>query len=206
MDSKLKPSKYNVKFFDEDGDLLIFNTLTGNKAKIKASMAEGTMKYLKDTKSYQCGEINKDLLISKKFVVESQTDEDEIASQLHRITINSEKMLTLILLPTENCNFRCKYCYESFEKNWMKESVRNAVIKFIEKNITNYESIHFEWFGGEPLTAYPVIEYISKKVMEICRKNKVRYTASMTTNGYLLDVEMFRKLQKLRVINSTFAA
>ncbi|RXZ82782.1 radical SAM protein [Paenibacillaceae bacterium] len=200
MSKKLKSSKFNVEVYDKEGNLLIFNTLTGNKTKIGSTSAARVAKLLREPQSSLSSELDKDFFISQKFIIDEQTDEYEVASELHRNTINAHRTLTLILLPTENCNFRCKYCYESFEKNWMTENVRNAVVEYVAKNISNYDSIHFEWFGGEPLTAYPVIEAISERVINICRKNKVRYTASMTTNGYLLNLDMFRKLQKLRVV------
>ena len=51
-----------------------------------------------------------------------------------------------------------------------------------------------EWFGGEPLLCMDVIENLSKHFIDICRKAHKGYTAAITTNGYLLDLETFRKL------------
>lgn len=200
MKNKLKLSKYNVDTIDHSGDLLLFNTLTGNKIKIDKEDVASVKTILKDPECRKDSKFTQ-VLVTNEFIIDDEVNEDKLARNLHRSTINSEKTLTLILLPTENCNFRCTYCYETFEKNLMTENVQNAVIQYVEKNITNYDSIHFEWFGGEPLIAYRVIEYISRNVMKICRANRVRYTASMTTNGYLLSIDMFRKLQKLRVVH-----
>ncbi len=44
-----------------------------------------------------------------------------------------------------------------------------------------------------------VIERLSQQFMNICRQMKKPYLSSMTTNGYLLNLETFQRLQRLRV-------
>ncbi len=46
--------------------------------------------------------------------------------------INPEVM-ELILYPTEQCNFRCTYCYENFDIGKMSESVQLSVKKLISE-------------------------------------------------------------------------
>lgn len=58
-----------------------------------------------------------------------------------------------------------------------------------------------EWFGGEPLLAIDVIEYISNALIEICRKNGVIYRAAMTTNAYLLDLDCYNRLRHCRILS-----
>ena len=53
------------------------------------------------------------------------------------------------------------------------------------------------WFGGEPLLEMEVIDYVSQKVMEICRKAHKPYTAAVTSNGYLLS----RTVQQRRFVS-----
>lgn len=59
------------------------------------------------------------------------------------------------------------------------------------------------WFGGEPLLAMDVIENISKEVINICKKLKKLYNASITTNGFLLTPKNIEILLKNRVTNFT---
>lgn len=105
-----------------------------------------------------------------------------------------DKLLHLIILPTEQCNFRCKYCYEDFKIGNMSKEKQDAIILFLRKNIKNYTAISLDWFGGEPLLAMDAIEYISKHALEICRIAKKPLISSMTTNGYFLDCATFEKL------------
>ena len=43
----------------------------------------------------------------------------------------SPKLLELIILPTEKCNFRCTYCYEDFELGKMPEAVQRGIENLI---------------------------------------------------------------------------
>lgn len=195
---KLKVSRFNIRTNDDEGKLILFNTYSGKFAKFDTAEYKDVISILEDPNSNKNGLTDK--LFENGFLIEEKTDEFQKAEKLHNETVFSEQTLELILLPTENCNFRCKYCYESFEKNWMPDSIQEGIIKYIEMNISKYNAVHIEWFGGEPLTAFPVIENISRQVIDICRKNKVRYSASMTTNAYLLTLQMFKKLQRLKIV------
>ena len=42
-------------------------------------------------------------------------------------------ILNLTILTTRNCNFRCKYCYESFENRKMTKDVCDRLIKYVAK-------------------------------------------------------------------------
>jgi len=115
-------------------------------------------------------------------------------------------MLSLYILPTEQCNFRCKYCYETFPDLKMPKSIQDGIIRYVARNISKYKVLHVEWFGGGPLLALDVIEYISNVLLEICKKNGVVYYAAMTTNAYLLDLECFRRLKRCRVLSYQITA
>jgi uncharacterized protein len=66
----------------------------------------------------------------------------------------SSDSLGLIILPTEACNFRCVYCYETFEHGKMNPILVQALKKFITSRISDLSSLSISWFGGEPLCAW----------------------------------------------------
>lgn len=112
--------------------------------------------------------------------------------------------LNLTLLIHENCNFRCTYCYEKFEKNAMSKEIMDAIVGYIDLKIKTerlIENVHISWFGGEPLLNLQGIEYISKKVIKLCDSANVRYSSDITTNGFLLSEKVYRKLTNLKVTN-----
>lgn len=197
-----KPSMFNF-VLDEGADIILFNSVSGlsNTCRVKG-------KYVKEIKDIlsqnKCRQSDKDsilfsTLIDKGFIVVADCDERQKREALFT-QINANKMLRLIILPTEQCNYRCKYCYESFKKGKMKLEVQNAIIKFVQKNLHYYSGIRLSWFGGEPLLAMDIIETLSTKIMEICKRTKRKYISDITTNGYLLDLDAFRKLLEWNVV------
>lgn len=107
----------------------------------------------------------------------------------------------LILITTEACNFRCKYCVYSGEySNSRIHSSNNMNIETAKLAISKYLS-HFEdilknniaaspiigFFGGEPLLNFNLIKesvYFSKSIYN----EDIAYT--VTTNGALLNKEI----------------
>ncbi|MEU0375645.1 hypothetical protein ABZ070_37330 [Streptomyces sp. NPDC006283] len=45
------------------------------------------------------------------------------------------RSLYLIILPTEQCNFRCTYCYEQFEIGRMPDGIADAVCAFMDRRL-----------------------------------------------------------------------
>lgn len=124
---------------------------------------------------------------------------EDIAALPDKI-LNSKKILSLIILPTEKCNFRCVYCYEDFMYGEMSQQTSDSILKMIEYNLPKYEQLNISWFGGEPLLGIDIIENISFKAKEICQKLKKPFFAQITTNGYLLDLETFKRLLKMNIM------
>lgn len=113
----------------------------------------------------------------------------------------SDRYLELILFPTEQCNFRCTYCYEDFKLGKMSVDVRNGVKNLISSRVRDLDHLRISWFGGEPLAAKTVIYEIMEFAQEIAVKKGVNCSVkgNMTTNGYLLSPDVFERLNKLKV-------
>jgi uncharacterized protein len=108
--------------------------------------------------------------------------------------------LHLILLPTEQCNFRCTYCYEDFVVGRMEPSTVSSIKRLIERRIDGLETLTISWFGGEPLLALPVVEDISQHIVALAAARPgVQYGADMTTNGYFLDAARAHHLAALGI-------
>jgi uncharacterized protein len=112
----------------------------------------------------------------------------------------SNRLLSLIILPTENCNFRCTYCYEDFSIGRMKTGTINGIKALLEKRCSELDIINIDWFGGEPLMAKDIIKDISKFVMSMTYLHPyLRYGGTMTTNAYLLDIKTASELSDLGI-------
>ncbi|WP_307128684.1 radical SAM protein [Streptomyces sp. B1I3] len=116
------------------------------------------------------------------------------------VTAFSNEILHLIILPTEQCNFRCVYCYEDFSVGTMKAPVIAGVKRLLARRIPTLRQLHIGWFGGEPLIALNVIEDISKSVKSLtCERSELTYTSEVTTNAYRLDLATAERLSEMNV-------
>lgn len=110
--------------------------------------------------------------------------------------------MNYVLYLTENCNLRCKYCYE---KNKTSNEINFETIKSIidyEINQNNKTSL-INFYGGEPLLKkdliYKTIDYIKSK------RCKTKFNFGITTNGILLDDEFIKYMKKNKFIHLAYS-
>lgn len=137
-------------------------------------------------------------LLDDKFFIETDCDEKSISyiTLLDNLVSNE---LFLTILPTLQCNFRCEYCYEDFKNLTLNNDTISNIINFIKSCISNYKNISIDWFGGEPLLEIDSINNISDQLITMCHNYKKPFRASITTNGYLLTKDVFKKMLQNRV-------
>lgn len=138
-------------------------------------------------------------LIEHNFLVDDDTDE-ALLCDVKKLKEKSDSILEVTILITLNCNFNCRYCYEEKSSISLKKELQNGFLDYIQKNIMKYTAVKINWFGGEPLLMRDSICMMSKRILEIVCKNKRGYVASITTNGYYLDVKTFKSLLANRVL------
>jgi uncharacterized protein len=109
------------------------------------------------------------------------------------------RRLKLTLLPTEQCNFRCRYCYEDFKIGKMTPRVVSAIKSLLTNRGPELERLDISWFGGEPLVAKEIVHDIQAHAFDVCEQYGVHLNASMTTNGYLLNADTLQTLSKIGV-------
>ena len=103
--------------------------------------------------------------------------------------------LHLVILPTEQCNFRCTYCYETFELGRMGAETLAATTRFLDRVAPSLRRLSIEWFGGEPLVAFREIEHLQRHVGALQQRlPQLTFSGAMTTNGYLLDSARLKSL------------
>jgi uncharacterized protein len=193
-----KPSRFNARTLDDDGTLILYNSMTGAIAGVPPVDVNAVRNALKN-ESRSVGPLEGILeeLTLGGFLVPAEKDEDAALQSIIDTRINGQRKLHMILLPTEDCNFRCVYCYEHFKRHKMEPQVQDSVVNWLENNINQFESVHFEWFGGEPLHAADVVLSLGKRLKRVADANNVYHVASMTTNGYSLTPKMMQQLLEI---------
>ncbi len=199
----MKNSRFNF-FYDLDNEnKLAYNSLSNSLATISKSDYEKYSNFINDNIK-----ITDDNLIEElkkgNFIIDDDFDEIKLLRyRLYKSRFN-ENHLGLTIAPTANCNFRCVYCYEknSINTTSMSQEVENEIIKLVENKIlSNVKSISVAWYGGEPLLRFDIVERISNKIIELCNKNDVIYTAFLVTNGYLLTNSIAEKMLNLKILS-----
>lgn len=109
--------------------------------------------------------------------------------------------LQLILMPTEQCNFRCVYCYENFSIGRMAPDVISGVKKLLADRASDLKRLDLSWFGGEPLVASDVVIDISKYASELASSHGIVMTGMVTTNGWFLTPEIAAILERYNITN-----
>lgn len=190
-------SKYNFYIFNPKKELIIYNSLQGLNSIFKTSNPN-VINFLLKNNDEKIDSDTMNFLKTKGIIFEKKFDEFFKAKNFINNVIYSNTLI-LILFPTEKCNFRCKYCYESFEQKEMTDETIDNILGFVRNNIHKFNGLHVMWFGGEPLLAFEKMKKISDKLIEICIFFKKRYESSITTNGFLLSKSMFLELLKLKI-------
>lgn len=103
-------------------------------------------------------------------------------------------------LVTEDCNLRCKYCFEKHNSSKMTKEVARKGLKFLCNNAIKNGGKHFSAmiFGGEPLLMPDIVEEILKHGTELARENNLNFSASMVTNATILTANVKRILNTFK--------
>jgi uncharacterized protein len=98
--------------------------------------------------------------------------------------------LTLIL--TEDCNLRCRYCYQKhFRRNEMPVETGVAAVR--QAIADGADSLSLTFFGGEPLLRADAMFEILAAARELAATSRVPLTAKVPTNGLLLTRDTVRR-------------
>lgn len=196
-----KRSQYNVEIGClNNGDILMFNTLTGAFCKVDAE----TQPYLQNSNFFDIERVadskvreNLNLAGRLGFIVESTKDEVS-AFLIGRMSIITDTHgLGLTIGPTMDCNMCCPYCYENKSPIYMSKETMDQLVQFVTAYFDRYkETSRFSvtWYGGEPLMHLNAIRELSRRFIELCEARNIRYNASIITNGALLNADTAKLL------------
>lgn len=135
------------------------------------------------------------------FIIEDDFDELKYIDVMHRILRYRNDAFGLTIVPTQQCNFSCIYCYQYKHMRQIKKDIQEKIINFVHNRLNNIRSLGVTWYGGEPLIALQVIENLSLQFINLCTKLKIDYSAGMISNGWYLTKNVANILKKLNIKN-----
>lgn len=110
----------------------------------------------------------------------------------------SHQFMHLIILPTEQCNFRCTYCYEDFAIGRMQDEIVASILALLDRRAPELSELTISWFGGEPLLAVETIFSVMEHLKGLHFRH-ISISSDITTNGYRLDSPLFVRMLEANV-------
>lgn len=124
-------------------------------------------------------------------VYENEDELFKIKYIINSSVYNTARIKSFVIYPTTECNARCFYCFahdDIIHGQKMSKETADSLLDFIVGHIEDGDEVVFRWFGGEPLMACDVIDYIICSFRE--RLNTTEYSSIITTNASLIDEKL----------------
>jgi uncharacterized protein len=188
------PSRFNARAVDEDGRLLLWNTLSGTVNAFEAPDRDRVLARLSIAGVAAPLDRAAEYLAKRGYLVREGVDQVDVFRYHYGREQWRTDLLQFILLASEDCNFRCVYCYEKFERGTMTPETRQGVLNLLRQRAPQLKHLRVSWFGGEPLYGWEAIEELEPVFNRVARERNIPFAQDMTTNGYLLTEERATKL------------
>ena len=188
-------SRFNT-IYSCRGTIYLYNSISNSLMEISDDLHQVLQK--KDISENDFASSDPELLktlLRAKILV----DDDEIEMlKLRRIVLErryNPNYASFTLLPTQNCNFSCPYCFETKKNTYLTDESITRISKFINRLTKDIDRYHITWFGGEPLMASVQM----KQLYEAIEKKDKKIHSSIITNGYLLNGKNIELLKSMNV-------
>lgn len=97
------------------------------------------------------------------------------------------KRITVLLKPTDECNFRCQYCYHADTQYVTGRMSMQLFEEIVSKIASCYNFVHLTFHGGEPLIMGSDFYEKAFATIKKYSDNGVQWDLGIQTNGYFLD-------------------
>jgi len=203
----MKISKFNIIKKYENGVTLAYNSFSGALSKVNNNFLKLLESIEKGTFFIENLNNDEKKLVEKMkkagYILNSKVDEMKYLEYLSQLQKYKSKKMKLVIAPTLNCNFKCDYCFEKPIIGDMGIEVQNQIIEMIKKKISedSIKELSIVWYGGEPLLCKDIINNLSDKILDLCNFSNIAYSASIITNGYLINEESLNDFKKNRIVS-----
>ena len=197
----MKKSKFNIFRKINNDEQVIFNSFSLALAKVN----KGFSRFYDEIEKIDANNLNKqqkefyDSMLDANFIISNNTDEIKDLEFLRLRAIADTNAFGLVIYPTLACNFDCYYCYQKNKTGILKKKAQEKILELIKHHSEKKTNISVEWFGGEVLLAFDIVSDMSQKIINICKKNKVKYYTSMVSNGYLFTDDIIKKMKSYKI-------
>lgn len=196
----MKGSKYNY-FTRKDNRTICLNGISGRILSLGDDECDFLHKIFNDDNLQKEYPNVTQKLAEGHFLVQDDMEEIDRLREQNRIAFNQQGY-NLTINPTQDCNFKCWYCYENHIRSKMSKNIQSRIKLFVTKELKKRKLKYFSlnWFGGEPLLYFNEIVYpLSAYIKNATEEYNVPFSNSMTTNGYLLTQDIVDKCKEINL-------
>lgn len=182
----MEQSKFNL-LIENEKNVLLINTLHQTMLKIVDSKVKEKIENMYNDNVIDFSPNEYSLLTKGGFLVDSHED-----------IFYESNCLYITLFVTNQCNFRCVYCYEDFNSRRLSLDDYETILRFIKNEVTthNFTSVFINLFGGEQLLEINNILLFLDKLQNFSLKYSIVVKCGLTTNGFLLTPHNYLSLVK----------
>lgn len=186
-------SNYIISQKFEESEMLLYSTLSTSVLTMDLKMYQDIfLEHRFEDYENECEE-----LCEMGFLFEGDADTQYLElEKIRKEIVDADHGITAITIaPTMDCNARCFYCFEHGAiKGTMSVETAEKVAEFLIRNCKGKE-LYVSWFGGEPLMAVEIIDYINEKLLNA----NIKVESTITTNGILIDADVILKFKRWNV-------
>ena len=191
-----KLSKYLIQTdqTERSGTSVLLSTRTAKAVILKKALSEKIRR--EDWSSLTLDEFD----FFKELEIIVPELEDELATMLARSheAIANVKNLYHVIQPTSVCQLGCGYCGQTHQKGHLNAEHSDKLLLRLRDKLEKkqFNQVSISWFGSEPLTGYPQIQYLAPKLIALAEEYQCQYASNMVTNGLNLSEKIYFDLAK----------
>ena len=125
------------------------------------------------------------------------------SGKLPQIDFYKPRWLTAWIHLTNQCNFRCRYCYIDKSHGIMSQNLTKMIIDQLVETVlvNNFSGISLKCAGGEPLLAFNLLKQIVNYSKVVTKTKNIKINIAIVTNGSLItsEIAQFLRNNKIRV-------
>jgi uncharacterized protein len=203
-------SRYNF-WIPLTGGGILYNARTGVSKRLSGKDTSTIASLLCGSTKEIHGEVFPDTFVAALrrggFLVKNTFDElADIRTRFQEARGQTPMVLTLTT--TQDCNLGCYYCYETRSNDSLQTSNISVIADWVRQRLvqSGKDSLHVDWYGGEPLLNIKFVEEASSVLQNLCSDLNVTYSASIISNGtcWPTDLSLFVRKHRIRQVQISF--
>lgn len=195
-----------IKLFKlSNDDCYFFDTNRNEIVSIKSSFYKYLEEYLKDQNIEKEPKNHENKKLFDDFVERGYLSEHRVSVIEHPMTdylesILANKIESITLQITQNCNLRCQYCpytgkyYLNRKHSNKKITLETAKkgVDFLAKHSTHSKEVSISFYGGEPLLEFDLVCSIIGYAKKVFGQKNIIF--ALTTNGTIMNESIMKML------------